>query len=79
MLAEHIGFAIWVVWTVVVLDLGDVGIDVSLSEQFILILAPNLLGSLLRIPYSFAMPRFGGRAWTTISAGLCWCRPDSRT
>ncbi len=31
---------------------------------------PNLVGSFLRIPYTFAVPRFGGRAWTTISAAL---------
>ena len=31
---------------------------------------PNLIGSTLRIPYTFAVPRFGGRTWTTISASL---------
>jgi NNP family nitrate/nitrite transporter-like MFS transporter len=29
---------------------------------------PNLIGAALRIPYTFAVPRFGGRAWTTVSA-----------
>jgi NNP family nitrate/nitrite transporter-like MFS transporter len=37
---------------------------------FLLTLLPNLVGSLLRIPYTFAVPRFGGRAWTTVSAAL---------
>ena len=31
---------------------------------------PNLVGSTLRIPYTFAVPRFGGRLWTAISASL---------
>lgn len=70
MLAEHIGFGIWVVWTVVVLNLANIGIDLSVSDLFLLTLLPNLIGSLLRIPYTFAVPRFGGRAWTTFSAAL---------
>ena len=68
--AEHLGFSIWVLWTIVVINLGNVGIALSLPEQFWLTAVPNLIGSALRIPYTFAVPRFGGRAWTTISASL---------
>ncbi len=68
--AEHIGFSIWVLWTIVVLNLGNAGIALSVPEQFWLTAVPNLVGSALRIPYTFAVPRFGGRAWTTISASL---------
>jgi NNP family nitrate/nitrite transporter-like MFS transporter len=68
--AEHIGFSIWVLWTIVVINLGNVGIELSISEQFWLTAVPNLIGSGLRIPYTFAVPRFGGRTWTTISASL---------
>src|SRR5581483_1999161 len=70
MFAEHIGFSIWVLWTIVVLNLGNIGITLSVSELFLLTLVPNLIGSIIRIPYTFAVPRFGGRAWTTISAAL---------
>src|SRR5947209_11975313 len=70
MFAEHIGFSVWVVWTIVVLNLANIGIKLSVSELFLLTLVPNLIGSLLRIPYTFAVPRFGGRAWTTVSAAL---------
>jgi len=69
-LAENLGFSIWVLWTVVVINLVNVGITLSLGDQFLLIAVPNLIGSLLRIPYTFAVPRFGGRAWTTFSASL---------
>src|SRR5712692_10406283 len=70
MFAEHIGFSVWVLWTIVVLNLANAGITLSVSELFLMTLLPNLIGSMLRIPYTFAVPRFGGRAWTTVSAGL---------
>jgi NNP family nitrate/nitrite transporter-like MFS transporter len=68
--AEHLGFSIWVLWTIIVINLGNIGITLSLPEQFWLTAVPNLVGSALRIPYTFAVPRFGGRTWTTISASL---------
>jgi len=68
--AEHLGFGIWVLWTIVVINLGNVGITLSLAEQFWLTAVPNLIGATLRIPYTFAVPRFGGRTWTSISATL---------
>jgi NNP family nitrate/nitrite transporter-like MFS transporter len=68
--AEHLGFSIWVLWTIVVINLANAGFTLSLSEQFLLIALPNLVGSTLRIPYTFAVPRFGGRAWTGFSASL---------
>jgi MFS transporter, NNP family, nitrate/nitrite transporter len=68
--AEHLGFSIWVLWTIVVINLANAGFTLSLSEQFLLIALPNLVGSTLRIPYTFAVPRFGGRLWTGISASL---------
>jgi NNP family nitrate/nitrite transporter-like MFS transporter len=70
MFAEHLGFSIWVLWTIIVINLANIGIKMSIPEQFWLIAAPNLVGAALRIPYTFAVPRFGGRAWTTFSAGL---------
>jgi NNP family nitrate/nitrite transporter-like MFS transporter len=68
--AEHLGFSIWVLWTIVVINLANAGFTLSLSEQFLLIALPNLIGSTLRIPYTFAVPKFGGRAWTGFSASL---------
>lgn len=68
--AENLGFSIWVLWTIVVINLANAGFTLSLSEQFLLIALPNLIGSALRIPYTFAVPKFGGRAWTGVSASL---------
>jgi NNP family nitrate/nitrite transporter-like MFS transporter len=68
--AENIGFSIWVLWTIVVINLANIAITMSISELFILVAVPNLVGSFLRIPYTFAVPKYGGRLWTTISASL---------
>ncbi len=68
--AENLGFSIWVLWTIVVINLANIGIVMSIGELFLLTAVPNLVGSFLRIPYTFAVPRFGGRAWTTFSASL---------
>jgi NNP family nitrate/nitrite transporter-like MFS transporter len=68
--AENLGFSIWVLWTIIVLNLANAGITMSLSELFWLTAVPNLIGSFLRIPYTFAVPHFGGRLWTTLSASL---------
>jgi NNP family nitrate/nitrite transporter-like MFS transporter len=68
--AEHLGFSIWVLWTIIVINLANIGIVMSIGELFLLTAVPNLVGSFLRIPYTFAVPKFGGRAWTTFSASL---------
>jgi NNP family nitrate/nitrite transporter-like MFS transporter len=67
---EHLGFAVWVLWTIVVINLANIGIVLSVPQLFWLTAVPNLVGSMLRIPYTFAVPRFGGRAWTAVSASL---------
>jgi MFS transporter, NNP family, nitrate/nitrite transporter len=67
--SEHIGFSIWSIWSVLVLFMGpEYGIDAG--GKFILVGVPTLVGSMLRLPYSFAVARFGGRNWTIISAAL---------
>ncbi|GAC1436670.1 MAG: MFS transporter [Solirubrobacteraceae bacterium] len=57
-------------WTIVVINLANVGIRLSVPEQFWLTAIPNLIGAGLRIPYTFAIARFGGRMWTVFSASL---------
>jgi len=69
-LAENLGFSVWVLMSIVVVSLGSVGYTFGVGQTFWLLIVPNLVGAALRVPYTFAVPRFGGRAWTTISAGL---------
>ncbi|MCI2419941.1 NarK/NasA family nitrate transporter [Saccharopolyspora sp. K220] len=67
--AEHIGFSVWTLWSVLVLFMGpDYGF--SAADKFLLVSTPTLVGSILRLPYTLAVARFGGRDWTIISAGL---------
>ena len=68
-LSEHIGFSIWSVWSVLVLFLGPAyGFDAS--DKFLLTSIPTLVGAVLRLPYTFAVAKFGGRNWTVVSAAL---------
>ncbi|MFA1543722.1 nitrate/nitrite transporter [Actinomadura monticuli] len=68
-ISEHIGFSVWTLWSVLVLFLGPAyGIDPA--GKFTLTAVPALIGSALRIPYTFAVARFGGRNWTVFSAAL---------
>jgi MFS transporter, NNP family, nitrate/nitrite transporter len=67
--AEHIGFSIWTVWSTLVLFMGPAyGIDPA--GKFFLVALPSLVGGLVRIPYTMAPARFGGRNWTIVSALL---------
>ncbi|MDQ3305876.1 MAG: NarK family nitrate/nitrite MFS transporter [Actinomycetota bacterium] len=68
--AEFLGFSVWLSWSVVAIRLNDVGFDLSTGQLFTLVAVPNLVGATLRFPYTFAVPRFGGRNWTVVSALL---------
>ena len=85
-LAEFLGFAVWALWSIVVPQLPAAGFALTADQMFWLIALPSLVGATLRIPYTFAVPVFGGRNWTVVSAllllvpagALVWAvqRPD---
>ncbi|MFL6173043.1 MAG: MFS transporter [Marmoricola sp.] len=69
-LAEHLGFSVWLLWSVSAALLAKAGFGFTPQQLFWLVAVPNLVGSLLRLPYTFAVPKFGGRNWTIVSALL---------
>ncbi len=68
--AEFLGFGVWALWSIVVPQLNKAGFSLSLDQMFWLVSVPSLVGATLRIPYTFAVPTFGGRNWTVVSALL---------
>ncbi|WP_020206495.1 MULTISPECIES: NarK family nitrate/nitrite MFS transporter [Cupriavidus] len=65
--ALFLAFAIWQLWSVVAVNLPQLGFRYSTNQLFWLAAAPALSGATLRIFYSFMVPLFGGRRWTAIS------------
>jgi NNP family nitrate/nitrite transporter-like MFS transporter len=62
-----LSFAIWQVWSVVVAKLPLVGFKFTTDQLFWLAALPGISGATLRIFYSFMVPIFGGRLWTTLA------------
>lgn len=73
--AEHLGFNVWVLYSILVTQMGSAGFafmqgDAAVNNALILISVPVIVGAILRVPYTFAIPKFGGRGFTTFSAGM---------
>jgi MFS transporter, NNP family, nitrate/nitrite transporter len=68
--AEHIGFSVWLIWSIVATKLPQAGFHYTTDELFQLVALPGLIGSLMRFPYTFAVTTFGGRNWTIFSASV---------
>jgi len=62
-----LSFAVWMVWSVVVAKLPLIGFRYTTDQLFWLAALPGLTGATLRIFYSFVVPIFGGRLWTTVA------------
>ncbi|MGW4096676.1 nitrate/nitrite transporter [Mycobacterium sp. NPDC004974] len=66
--AEHVGFSIWSIWSVMVLFMPEAVYGFSAGDKFLLGATATLVGGCLRIPYTLATATFGGRNWTVFSA-----------
>ena len=66
--AEHIGFSVWSIWSVMVLFMPEAVYGFSAGDKFLLGATATLVGACLRIPYTLATATFGGRNWTVFSA-----------
>ncbi len=62
-----LAFAVWMVWSMVVAKLPSIGFAYTTDQLFWLAALPGLSGATLRIFYSFMVPIFGGRLWTTLT------------
>ncbi|MGP1680368.1 MAG: MFS transporter [Burkholderiales bacterium] len=62
-----LAFAVWLVWSVVVVELPKIGFKFTTNELFWLAALPGLSGAALRLAYSFVVPVFGGRNFTVFS------------
>uniref|UniRef100_UPI00333E9063 NarK family nitrate/nitrite MFS transporter n=1 Tax=Castellaniella defragrans TaxID=75697 RepID=UPI00333E9063 len=82
-----LAFAVWQMWSVVTVNLPNLGFQYTGNQLFWLAALPALSGATLRIFYSFMVPVFGGRRWTalttaslllpTIGAGLAVQNPNT--
>ncbi|MGA7327637.1 MAG: MFS transporter [Rhodomicrobium sp.] len=68
--AEHFGFSIWLIWSIVATKLPQAGFHYTTDQLFQLVALPGLVGSIMRFPYTFAVTAFGGRNWTIFSASV---------
>lgn len=62
-----LAFAVWMVWSTVIVRLNSIGFTFTTDQLFWLAALPGLSGATLRIFYSFMVPIFGGRRWTALS------------
>ena len=62
-----LAFCVWMVFSAVAVNLNKVGFNFTTDQLFLLTALPSLSGAILRVPYSFMVPIFGGRYWTVIS------------
>ncbi|MFZ2990145.1 MFS transporter [Ideonella sp.] len=65
--ALALAFAVWMLWSVVVVHLPAAGFRYSTNQLFWLTALPALCGATLRIFYAFAVPIIGGRRFTTLA------------
>jgi MFS transporter, NNP family, nitrate/nitrite transporter len=72
--ALTLAFAVWMLWSAVVVHLPAAGFRYSTNQLFWLTALPALCGATLRMFYAFAVPIVGGRRWASASP----CRTRAR-
>jgi NNP family nitrate/nitrite transporter-like MFS transporter len=65
-----LAFCVWMLFSAVAVNLNKVGFNFTTDQLFLLTALPSVSGAILRVPYSFVIPMFGGRRWTAISTCL---------
>lgn len=62
-----LSFCVWMLFSAVAVNLNKVGFNFTTDQLFMLTALPSVSGAIMRVPYSFVIPIFGGRRWTAIS------------
>jgi MFS transporter, NNP family, nitrate/nitrite transporter len=85
--ALALAFVVWMLWSVVVVQLPAAGFRYTTNQLFWLAALPALCGATLRLFFAFAVPIVGGRRWTALATasllvpaiglGLAVQRPDT--
>lgn len=65
-----LAFCVWMLFSAVAVNLNKAGFNFTSDQLFMLTALPSVSGALLRVPYSFMVPIFGGRRWTAFSTGI---------
>ena len=65
-----LAFAVWLVWSVIVVELPRIGFKFTTNQLFWLAALPGISGAVFRALYSFVVPIFGGRNWTVWSTTM---------
>ncbi|MGH3825881.1 MAG: MFS transporter [Pseudonocardiaceae bacterium] len=76
-LAEHIGFSMWTIWSVMVLFMGP-AYHIDSAGKFFLVSLPSLIGGLIRLPYTMAPARFGGGNFVSSMVNINAFFPEGR-
>ena len=65
-----LAFCVWMLFSAVTVNLNKIGFNFTTDQLFLLTALPSVSGALLRVPYSFMVPIFGGRRWTIFSTAI---------
>jgi len=65
-----LAFAVWLVWSVIVVELPRIGFTFTTNQLFWLAALPGISGAVFRALYSFVVPIFGGRNFTVWSTTM---------
>lgn len=69
--AEHVGFSVWSLWSVMVLFMPTSVYGFSAGDKFLLGATATLVGACLRFPYTFATAKFGGATGPSFPHWCC--------
>ena len=72
--AEHLGFSIWLIWSIVATKLPQAGFHYTTDQLFQLVALPGLIGSLMRFPYTFAVTTLAAATGRSSARRCCSSR-----